>query len=172
MRDHGYTTGAVVANPLVLAKNMHFDQGFSYFAAPAAPQRAGQVVDAALAFLDARKGLPTFLYVHTMDAHTPYQPPPPFDRKFGPRPQPGRAAAEPSDYRVPATSTGSWASTTGRWPTATASSGAFSRACGSAASTIGRRSSSSPTTGRSSSTTAAGSTATPSSTSWCACPSS
>ena len=101
MRDHGYTTGAVVANPLVLAKNMHFDQGFSYFAAPAAPQRAGQVVDAALAFLDARKGLPTFLYVHTMDAHTPYQPPPPFDRKFGPRPQPGRAAAEPSDYRVP-----------------------------------------------------------------------
>ena len=102
MRDHGYTTGAVVANPLVLAKNMHFDQGFSYFAAPAAPGRAGQVVDAALAFLDARKGLPTFLYVHTMDAHTPYQPPPPFDRKFGPRPQPGRAAAEPSDYRVPA----------------------------------------------------------------------
>ncbi len=35
-----------------------------------------------------------------------------------------------------------------------------------------RRSSSCPTTGRSSSTTAAGSTATPSSTSWCACPSS
>ncbi len=101
MRDHGYATGAVVANPLVLAKNMHFDQGFSYFAAPAAPQRAGQAVDAALAFLDARKGMPTFLYVHTMDPHTPYQPPPPFDRKFGPRPQPGRAAAEPSDYRVP-----------------------------------------------------------------------
>jgi arylsulfatase A-like enzyme len=101
MRDHGYATGAVVVNQLVLARNMHFDQGFSYFAAPPAPQRAGEVVDAALDFLDARKGQPTFLYLHTMDAHTPYLPPPPFDRQFGPRPAPGRAAAEPSDYRVP-----------------------------------------------------------------------
>ena len=41
MRDRGYATGAVVANPLVLAKNMHFDQGFSYFAVPAATRRAG-----------------------------------------------------------------------------------------------------------------------------------
>ena len=101
MRDHGYATGAVVANSLVLAKDMHFDQGFSYFAAPPSPGRAGQVVDTALTFLDARRGQPTFLYLHTMDAHTPYQPPPPFDRRFGPRPQPGRTAAEPSDYRVP-----------------------------------------------------------------------
>ena len=101
MRDHGYATGAVVVNQLVLAKNMHFDQGFSYFAAPRAPQRAAEVVDAALDFLDARRGQPTFLFLHTMDAHTPYQPPPPFDRQFGPHPEPGRAAAEPSDYRVP-----------------------------------------------------------------------
>ena len=101
MRDHGYATGGVVANSLVMARDMHFDQGFSYFAPVPAPQRAGQAVDAALAFLDARRGLPTFLYVHTMDAHSPYLPPPPFDERYEPHREPGRAAAEPSDYRVP-----------------------------------------------------------------------
>ena len=101
LRARGYGTGAVVVNQLVLAKNMHFDQGFDYFAAPPSPQRADEVVDAALGFLDARRGQPTFLYVHTMDAHTPYLPPPPFDRRFKPYPEPGRAAAEPSDYVVP-----------------------------------------------------------------------
>ncbi len=75
LRDRGFGTGAVVVNQLVLAKNMHFDQGFAHFAAPPSPQRAEQVVDAALEFLDARRGQPTFLYVHTMDAHTPYLPP-------------------------------------------------------------------------------------------------
>jgi arylsulfatase A-like enzyme len=101
MRERGFATGAVVVNSLVLAKGMHFDQGFSYFASPPAPHRAGEVVDAALAFLDRRRGQPTFLYVHTMDAHTPYLPPPPFDRKYQPHPEPGRAAALPSDYKVP-----------------------------------------------------------------------
>ena len=101
LRDRGYGTGAVVVNQLVLAKNMHFDQGFAHFAAPPSPRRAEQVVNAALGFLDARRGQPTFLYVHTMDAHTPYLPPPPFDRMFGPFPEPGRSAAEPSDYVVP-----------------------------------------------------------------------
>jgi arylsulfatase A-like enzyme len=101
MRDHGYATGAVVVNSLVLARDMHFDQGFSYFAPAPAPQRAGQAVDAALEFLDARRGQPALLYVHTMDAHTPYLPPPPFDRKYQPHPEPGRSASEPSDYKEP-----------------------------------------------------------------------
>jgi arylsulfatase A-like enzyme len=100
LQDRGYATGAVVANTLVLGKDMHFDQGFSYFAAPAAPHRAADVVDAGLAFLDARAGQPALLYLHTMDAHTPYAPPPPFDAMFGPE-RGGRPAAEPSDYRSP-----------------------------------------------------------------------
>jgi arylsulfatase A-like enzyme len=101
LREGGYVTGAVVANPLILAKDAHFDQGFTYFAGPAEPQRAAQAVDAALAFLDTRQGLSTFLYVHTMDPHSPYAPPPPFDLRFGPHPAPGRAAAQPSDYQEP-----------------------------------------------------------------------
>jgi arylsulfatase A-like enzyme len=101
MHALGYATGAVVANPLIQAKNMHFDQGFDQFGVPPSPLRAEQAVDAALSFVDARRGQPTFLYVHTMDTHTPYQPPPPFDRRFPPFPEPGRSAAKPSDYVVP-----------------------------------------------------------------------
>ena len=101
LHARGYATGAVVANPLVRAKNMHFDQGFDQFGVPPSPGRAAQAVDAALSFVDARRGQPMFLYVHTMDTHTPYQPPPPFDRLFPPFPEPGRSADEPSDYVVP-----------------------------------------------------------------------
>jgi len=102
LRDHGYVTGAVVANRLVHAKDARFDQGFTYFASPPEPQGAAEAVDDALAFLEARRGLPTFLYVHTMDPHSPYTPPPPFDRRFGRAPTPGRPAAEPYHYRRPA----------------------------------------------------------------------
>jgi hypothetical protein len=80
---------------------MHFDQGFDLFGAPASPNRAAQAVDAALAFVDARRGEPTFVYVHTMDAHTPYEPPPPFDRMFPPLPEPGRKVSLPTDLREP-----------------------------------------------------------------------
>jgi arylsulfatase A-like enzyme len=102
LREGGYATGAVVVNPHVGARDMQFDQGFDQFEARSS-RRAGEVVDAALAFLDARRGRPTFLYVHTMDAHVPYEPPPPFDRRFPPFPEPGRGAARPfADYKEPA----------------------------------------------------------------------
>ncbi len=103
LREQGYGTGAVVVNPHVGAKNMQFDQGFDQFEALRVGGRAEQVVDKALAFLDARRGQPTFLYVHTMDTHAPYRPPSPFDRRFPPFPAPGREAAQPfSDYKEPA----------------------------------------------------------------------
>jgi arylsulfatase A-like enzyme len=102
LHERGYATGGVVENPFLGAKSMQFDQGFDLFEVP--PSRhAGLVVDAALAFLDARRGQPTFLYAHAMDTHVPYLPPSPFDRLFPPLPEPGRGAARPfSDYREPA----------------------------------------------------------------------
>ena len=102
LRERGYGTGAVVVNPHVGARDMHFDQGFDHFEVHPPARRAEQVVDAALAFLDARRGQPTFLYVHTMDAHEPYRPPPPFDRRFPPFPAPGREATGPRHYVEPA----------------------------------------------------------------------
>jgi hypothetical protein len=60
------------------------------------------VVDAALGFLRAKRGLPTFLYVHTMDPHVPYAPPAPFDRMFEPFPTPEHPAQDPrTDYKEP-----------------------------------------------------------------------
>jgi arylsulfatase A-like enzyme len=99
MREAGYATGAVVANRLVHAKDGRFDQGFAFFTSPPEPQRAAEVVDEALRFLDDRKGRPTFLYVHALDPHSPYSPPPPFDRRYGPAPTAARPASEPYHYR-------------------------------------------------------------------------
>jgi arylsulfatase A-like enzyme len=99
MREAGFATGAVVANRLVHAKDGGFDQGFMYFTSPPEPQGAVEVVDEALRFLDDRRGLPTFLYVHALDPHSPYSPPPPFDHRYGPAPTPARPASEPYHYR-------------------------------------------------------------------------
>jgi hypothetical protein len=63
---------------------------------------ADVVVDAALGFLRTRRGLPTFLYVHTMDPHVPYAPPPPVDRMFEPHPTAEHPAQDPrTDYKEP-----------------------------------------------------------------------
>jgi arylsulfatase A-like enzyme len=98
----GYATGAAIANSVIYTQGVNFDQGFDVFAglhgAEGRPSKlvdAAVVVDAALGFLDSRKGLPTVLYVHTMDPHVPYAPPPPFDRKYEPHPPEGRPLADP-----------------------------------------------------------------------------
>ena len=101
LHGRGYATGAVVANPLIGAKNMHFDQGFDHFGVPAlarsgrAGRRRGALVRrraprAAHVPLRAHDGHP-----HALPAAAPLRPAvPPF-------PEPGRSAAEPSDYVVP-----------------------------------------------------------------------
>lgn len=105
----GYATGAAIANSVIYGVGTNFEQGFDFYAGlhgagdrPSKLVDADVVVDAGLGFLDARRGFPRFLYVHTMDPHVPYAPPSPFDRKFDPPPAPGRQAADPrSDYQEP-----------------------------------------------------------------------
>jgi arylsulfatase A-like enzyme len=105
----GYATGAAIANSVIYLKDAGFDRGYDFFAGlhgeedrPSKLVEAAVVVDTGLAWLDARRGLPTFLYVHTMDPHVPYQPPPPFDRKFPPAPIPDHPGADPrTDYKEP-----------------------------------------------------------------------
>jgi arylsulfatase A-like enzyme len=109
MHAKRYATGAAIANSVIYGAESSFDRGFDYFAGlhgeddrPSKLVNADVVVDAALAWLDARRGLPTFLYVHTMDPHVPYAPPPPFDMMFEPHPAPGHPAADPrTDYKEP-----------------------------------------------------------------------
>jgi arylsulfatase A-like enzyme len=75
LKQAGYRTGAFVANHL-LGGRFGFEQGFdtwndgdaSLYGAPAA-----LLGERALRFVDAGRG-PFFLYVHTMEPHSPYSP--------------------------------------------------------------------------------------------------
>jgi arylsulfatase A-like enzyme len=110
LQAKGFTTGAAIANSVIYSEGTNFEQGFDYYAGlhgagdrPSKVVEAAGVVDEALRILDQRRGLPTFLYVHTMDPHVPYTPPAPFDAKYSPAPTAERPAADPrSDYKEPA----------------------------------------------------------------------
>jgi arylsulfatase A-like enzyme len=107
LQAKGYATGAAIANWVIYSEGNNFEQGFDVFAGlhgaddrPSKLIEAAAVVDASLAWLDARRGVPTFLYAHTMDPHVPYAAPPPFNHRFDPPPAEGRAAADPrTDYK-------------------------------------------------------------------------
>lgn len=109
LAERGWSAGAAIANSVIYAEESAFDPGFEYFAGLHGGDArrsklvgADVVVDSALAFLRARAGLPTFLYVHTMDPHVPYAPPPPFDRLFEPHPTAEHPAQDPrTDYKEP-----------------------------------------------------------------------
>ena len=109
LQSRGYATGAAIANSVIYLPGVNFDQGFDFFCGlhgpndrPSKMVEAAGVVDAALRWLDARPGFPTFLYVHTVDPHVPYTPPPPFDMKYEPHPSPDYPAEDPRFYyKVP-----------------------------------------------------------------------
>ena len=80
----GYQTAAVVANELI-DEASGYAQGFESFRVlprvDGVAARSDRVNEAVLEWLDERRDptRPFFLYVHTMDPHAPYAPPPPFD---------------------------------------------------------------------------------------------
>ena len=110
LQAKGFATGAVIANSVIYSAGSNFEQGFDLFAGMhgagnkvSKVVEAGPVVDEALSWLDERRGLPTFLYVHTMDPHVPYTPPEPFNMKYAPHPSPEHPAVDPrGDYKEPA----------------------------------------------------------------------
>jgi len=90
LRDAGYATGGFSANGL-LSRRAGFDQGFDAYRAflqlggaadrlmrPA--KRAAEITAEGLRWLDevraSRGAVPVFLYLHYMEPHTPYAPPP------------------------------------------------------------------------------------------------
>jgi arylsulfatase A-like enzyme len=105
----GFATAAAIANSVIYGEESAFDRGFDAFAGLHGDDDtrsklvgADVVVDQALSFLEERRGLPTFLYVHTMDPHVPYAPPPPFDRMFEPHASESHPARDPrTDYKEP-----------------------------------------------------------------------
>lgn len=88
LRRMGYSTAAIATNPHVLPV-WGFAQGFDEFHDVKElydSTRADQVNEVAFRFLDKQASAPFFLFVHTLDPHAPYDPPPPHDRLWGPPP--------------------------------------------------------------------------------------
>ncbi|HSL83593.1 MAG TPA: sulfatase [Thermoanaerobaculia bacterium] len=100
----GYATAAVSASPIVRAtpseNNPHggFGRGFDRFNEECLWSHAGCVNRRARTFLDELPE-PFFLYLHYMDPHGPYRPPPAWKRLFAPEdgaPAPGVSEAAAS----------------------------------------------------------------------------
>jgi arylsulfatase A-like enzyme len=85
LRAAGYRTLGLVTNPNVIAL-WGFDRGFESYQdidSSSRGTRADTVIDRVLEALRALPAEePVFLYIHTLDPHAPYFPPPPYDRKF------------------------------------------------------------------------------------------
>ncbi|MER3404571.1 MAG: sulfatase [Chloroflexota bacterium] len=88
LKEHGYFTAAV--------DNMgrHFMRGFDIYqkyqwdrSNPRVLRKAETVTAAALPVIDRIKaeGKPFFMFIHYWDPHTPYLPPPPYNRRYYPR---------------------------------------------------------------------------------------
>lgn len=92
-KDKGYDTAAFVG-AYVLDSKWGLNQGFDYYydqfdlskfkrISLGTVQRPGnEVMDEALKWLESKKGTKHFAWIHLYDPHTPYEPPPPFDKKY------------------------------------------------------------------------------------------
>lgn len=97
LRQRGYRTGAFVS-AFVLAKRFGLARGFDVYddelPGDASERASRDTTDRALAFLSSSPaGAPVFLWVHYFDAHAPYTPPAPFDRRYASDPYRGEVAA-------------------------------------------------------------------------------
>lgn len=92
LRQEGYHTTLIVNNIMIEPEIWGFDRGFDrirvVYRTPgyeAAEDRAEFVWRNILKpCLDDPGGVPFFLYLHELDPHDPYDPPPPFDRLYDP----------------------------------------------------------------------------------------
>lgn len=81
-RGAGWHTFAVTSINLLTPTHSGLGQGFERMVAPLAARTSDKTVDAALRMLDEASDRSVFFWVHVFDAHGPYEPPVPFDRKF------------------------------------------------------------------------------------------
>jgi arylsulfatase A-like enzyme/predicted Zn-dependent protease len=102
-KDKGYETGAFIAAYVLDSKwglNQGFDMYYDKFdlskfkrVSLGTVQRPGnEVLDQALPWLEERKDKRFFVWLHLYDPHSPYEPPPPYDRLYANRPYLGEIA--------------------------------------------------------------------------------
>jgi arylsulfatase A-like enzyme/Flp pilus assembly protein TadD len=102
-KDKGYETGAFIA-AFVLDSKWGLNQGFDTYydkfdmtkfkriSLGTVQRPANEVLDQALPWLDARKDKKFFAWLHLYDPHTPYEPPPPYDKLYAGHPYLGEIA--------------------------------------------------------------------------------
>ncbi len=111
----GARTAGFVANPLLLGE-LGYGRGFGHYEIllredePTHFMRADALVDRALEYLSVNRDAPSFVYVHLMDVHNPYDPPAPYRGRFAhdgllrpstpPRPLELAAETEPRPPRI------------------------------------------------------------------------
>jgi len=84
LRERGYQTLAVVTNQ-VLGRPRRLDRGFEVYDAASDARTASATTDAALRYIDALDPQrPAFVWVHYIDPHVPYHPPPEWAERFDP----------------------------------------------------------------------------------------
>jgi len=101
LKAAGFATGATVS-AMVLDSMFGLDQGFDYYDDNVpesgshdvffSQRPAGEVTDAALAWLNTARAGRWFLWAHYFDPHTPLNPPSPFREQYGPRGYEGEIA--------------------------------------------------------------------------------
>jgi arylsulfatase A-like enzyme/Tfp pilus assembly protein PilF len=102
-KEKGYETGAFVA-AYVLDSKWGLNQGFDYYfdqfdlskfekiSLGTVQRPANEVIDEVLPWLEKKKDKKFFTWIHLYDPHTPYEPPPPFDKKYPDHPYLGEIA--------------------------------------------------------------------------------
>jgi arylsulfatase A-like enzyme/Tfp pilus assembly protein PilF len=92
-KSKGYDTAAFIG-AYVLDSKWGLNKGFDYYfdqfdlskferISLGTVQRPGnEVMDEALRWLEKKKGTKHFAWIHLYDPHTPYDPPPPYDKKY------------------------------------------------------------------------------------------
>ena len=107
-KDKGYETGAFIA-AFVLDSKWGLNQGFdTYFdkfdltkfkriSLGTVQRPANEILDQALPWLEERKDKKFFAWLHLYDPHSPYEPPPPYDKLYPERPYLGEIAFADSE---------------------------------------------------------------------------
>ncbi len=102
-KDKGYETGAFIAAYVLDSKwglNQGFDTYFDKFdlskfkriSLGTVQRPANEILDEALPWLESKKDKPFFAWLHLYDPHSPYEPPPPYDKLYAAHPYLGEIA--------------------------------------------------------------------------------
>jgi arylsulfatase A-like enzyme/predicted Zn-dependent protease len=107
-KSRGYETGAFIAAYVLDSKwglNQGFDtyydkfdlSKFKHISLGTVQRPANEVMDQVMPWLEERKDKRFFTWIHLYDPHSPYEPPPPFDKEYEGRPYLGEIAFADSE---------------------------------------------------------------------------